>query len=38
MGDGAIGEQGGSQAHDNMPPFLSLHYIIAIQGIYPSRN
>lgn len=29
---------GGGQAHDNMPPFLGINYIIALVGIYPSRN
>lgn len=24
--------------HDNMPPFLALSFIIAFQGIYPSRS
>ena len=38
MGDGAIGTQGGSQAHDNMPPYLGLRYIIALQGVFPSRT
>ncbi|RKE03277.1 phage tail protein [Marinifilum flexuosum] len=29
---------GGSQAHSNMPPYLTMHYIICLQGIYPSRS
>lgn len=29
---------GGGQAHNNMQPYLSLRFIIAIQGIFPSRN
>ena len=29
---------GGSQAHINMQPFLTLTYIIALQGIFPSPN
>lgn len=29
---------GGSQPHDNRSPFLALNYIIALQGIFPSRN
>ena len=28
----------GSGAHDNMQPFLVLHFIIALQGLFPSRN
>lgn len=29
---------GGSQPHSNMQPYLVLNYIIALQGIFPSRN
>jgi len=29
---------GGSEAHNNMQPYLVLNYIIALTGIYPSRN
>ena len=29
---------GGSQAHLNMEPFLTLSYCIALQGIFPSPN
>jgi microcystin-dependent protein len=29
---------GGSQAHENMSPYLVLSFCIALQGIYPSRN
>ncbi len=29
---------GGNQSHENMPPFLALHYIIALVGIFPSRS
>jgi microcystin-dependent protein len=29
---------GGGQAHDNKHPFLVLSWLIAIQGIFPSRN
>jgi microcystin-dependent protein len=38
MSGAAIGAQGGSQPHDNMQPFLALTFIIALQGIYPSRS
>ena len=34
----SIGLAGGSQAHENMQPYLAINYIIATQGIYPSRN
>ncbi|WP_417207645.1 phage tail protein [Antarctobacter sp.] len=29
---------GGGQPHYNMPPFLAVNYIIALQGLFPSRN
>lgn len=29
---------GGGQPHNNMQPSLALNYIIALTGIYPSRN
>jgi microcystin-dependent protein len=29
---------GGSQPHNNMMPYLALNFIIALQGIFPSRN
>jgi microcystin-dependent protein len=32
------GPAGGNQPHDNMSPYLTLNYVIALQGIYPSRN
>jgi len=38
MAAGAIGPTGGNQPHENMPPFLGLTCIIALQGIFPSRN
>lgn len=34
----SIGAAGGSQPHNNMPPFLCVNFIIALEGIYPSRN
>jgi microcystin-dependent protein len=29
---------GGSQAHNNMQPYATLNFIIALQGIFPSRD
>ncbi|MBZ5555373.1 MAG: tail fiber protein [Acidobacteriia bacterium] len=29
---------GGNQPHENMPPYLVLNFIIALQGIFPSQN
>jgi microcystin-dependent protein len=34
----AIAPTGGSQPHNNMPPFLTLSYCIALQGIFPPRS
>lgn len=33
-----ITNDGGSQAHLNMQPFLTLSFCIALQGIFPSAN
>jgi microcystin-dependent protein len=38
LNPGTIAGAGGSQPHDNMSPYLVLNYIIALQGIFPSRN
>ena len=38
MSPAAIGNVGGSQAHQNMQPFLVLNYSIALQGVFPSHN
>lgn len=29
---------GGSLPHNNMQPFLAINYMIALQGLFPSRN
>ena len=34
----SISNVGGSQAHLNMQPFLTLSFCIALQGIFPSPN
>jgi microcystin-dependent protein len=34
----AVTNTGGSQAHLNMQPFLTLNFCIALQGIFPSPN
>jgi microcystin-dependent protein len=34
----SLQNSGGSQPHDNMPPFLCLNYVIALFGIFPSRS
>ena len=33
-----VGPQGGGQAHNNMQPFLVVNYLIALNGVYPSRS
>jgi microcystin-dependent protein len=33
----AVLPSGGNQPHNNMPPYLSVTFIIALQGIYPAR-
>jgi microcystin-dependent protein len=38
MSPAAIANVGGSQAHLNMQPFLTLSFCIALQGIFPSPN
>lgn len=38
MAADALNNVGGSQAHSNMQPFLTLNFCIALQGIFPSRN
>lgn len=38
MSPSSVGNVGGSQAHLNMQPFLTLSFCIALQGIFPSPN
>lgn len=38
LNPGTIGNVGGSQAHLNMQPFLTLSFCIALQGIFPSAT
>ena len=38
MNPAVVGATGGGQPHLNMQPFMTLNYVIAIQGIFPSRN
>ena len=35
---GTVTNVGGSQAHQNMQPFLTLSFCIALQGIFPSQT
>ncbi len=34
----AVQTVGSGQAHDNMAPYQTLLYVIALSGVYPSRN
>ncbi|MBI5925052.1 MAG: phage tail protein [Aquabacterium sp.] len=38
MSPQAVAPAGGSQPHNNMQPYLAINFIIAMQGIFPSRN
>ncbi len=35
---GSIAPAGSSQPHSNMQPFLTMNYVIALSGIFPSRD
>jgi microcystin-dependent protein len=38
MSPSALSAVGGNQPHNNIQPFLAVNFIIALVGIYPSRN
>jgi microcystin-dependent protein len=38
MAAGAVSQSGGSVPHANIQPYLTLNFIIAYTGVYPSRN
>lgn len=38
MNAGAIGSIGGGQPHNNLPPYLAVSFVIALVGIFPTRN
>lgn len=38
LNPGTIANVGGSQAHLNMQPFLTISFCVALQGIFPSAN
>lgn len=38
MAKGAIAPTGSSQPHENRPPYLAVNYIIALFGIFPTRQ
>jgi microcystin-dependent protein len=38
MSSQAVAAVGGSQSHDNMPPYLVMSFCISLLGIFPSRS
>ena len=38
LGGTTTSSVGGSQAHTNLQPFLALNFVIALLGVFPSRN
>lgn len=38
MNAATVSSSGSSQPHDNMQPYLVVNYIIALNGLFPSRN
>ena len=38
MSSQALPNTGGSQAHNNLQPYIVMNFIIALQGLYPSRG
>ena len=38
MNSSALGNIGSSQPHNNMQPYLTLNFCIALQGVYPPRT
>jgi microcystin-dependent protein len=38
MNAAALSNTGGSQPHDNMPPYLGVNFIISMFGIFPSQT
>lgn len=38
MVQAAVPNAGGSQPHNNMQPYLTINFIIALVGLYPSRS
>jgi microcystin-dependent protein len=38
MNAGALASEGGGQPHNNLPPYLVVNFIIALQGVFPPRS
>ena len=37
MNPGALANAGGGQPHNNLMPFLVMNFVIALQGVFPTR-
>ena len=37
MSNASVDSAGGGQGHENMPPYLVINFVIALQGIFPSQ-
>jgi microcystin-dependent protein len=38
LAPGTLANAGGSQPHFNMPPYLTIPFVIAVYGVYPTRS
>ena len=38
MADSSLAPSGGSQPHNNMMPYLTMYFCIALQGVFPPRG
>ena len=38
LSPGALASTGNNLGHDNMAPYLTLNFCMALAGIFPSRN
>jgi microcystin-dependent protein len=38
MSPAAVGSAGDGQPHNNMPPYVTLNFCIALQGVFPARS
>ena len=38
MNSAAVSSAGSGRAHENQAPFLTVNFVVALQGIFPSRN
>ena len=38
LASGTVANVGGGQAHNNMQPYLAINFVIALRGLFPSRN